>query len=484
MNEKREPARVLDWIASEPWAITQAGLDQIVSIASRQSDIEAVEAKLGKPLENTRTVTTRNGVATIPVHGPIFRYANMFTRISGATAIQDLAADFTAADENPDVRAIVLSIDSPGGTVNGVGEFARMVKASKTPVTAYIGNMAASAAFWIAAAADERVAFDAALIGSVGAVLGVSIPPKPKDGGERHMEFVSSVSPKKRVDIESDAGKAQIQQWVDDTGEVFVSEVASMLGMKVEDVVAQFGQGDILIAAKAKEAGMVDRIATYEEVVAELSAKTAKGNVVRPRFAAKSTAPKLSAKGNKMSENENADDLTAQFEAMKKQLADLQAKSQADDAKLQAEATARISAEVETFKASLLTGSDLRFNADSVKVMGDQMLVAKAAAAGLPSVKVAGENLDLNVQSLGTYFADQVNAIAKVGPKFAPPADGLTTPKANAGATGDVSLADFSKAALDPVASKRISAVVAQRKVSDPSFTAAKLEQELRAITN
>src|SRR6185503_19749583 len=72
--------RAFVYAADRPWAITEAGLRQILEIAERSNaSPEAVAARLGRPLENTRTVEVRDGVAVIPVTGPIFRYANLFT---------------------------------------------------------------------------------------------------------------------------------------------------------------------------------------------------------------------------------------------------------------------------------------------------------------------------------------------------------------------------------------------------------------------
>ena len=67
--------RAWEAAANEPWAITETSLQTILQIAARENgdDLEAVAAKLGRPLQNTRTVTVRDGVADIPVSGPIFR---------------------------------------------------------------------------------------------------------------------------------------------------------------------------------------------------------------------------------------------------------------------------------------------------------------------------------------------------------------------------------------------------------------------------
>lgn len=260
-------ASAFDLVASMPWAITPEMLGVISDIARRDNEpIEALEAKLGRPLQNTRTVSVRNGVAIVPVTGPVFRYANLFTRISGATSLDVLAQDFNAALDDPLVSSIVLNIDSPGGQANGIAEFAAMVRNSSKPVTAYVDGSAASAAYWIAAAAGDVVMSKTALVGSIGAVI--TVDPKSREG---QLEIVSSQSPNKRPDLTTDAGRAQIQRMIDALAQVFIEDVAAYRGVSVETVLSDFGQGDVFIGAAAVERGMADRIGTLEEVIAELS---------------------------------------------------------------------------------------------------------------------------------------------------------------------------------------------------------------------
>ena len=97
-----------------PWAIQESELNKIIAIASRLNDVEALRATNGTLLNNTRKTEIRNGVAIIPVVGSIFRYANMFTEVSGATSTQVLSTDFNEALNNKDVKGILLDIDSVG----------------------------------------------------------------------------------------------------------------------------------------------------------------------------------------------------------------------------------------------------------------------------------------------------------------------------------------------------------------------------------
>jgi capsid assembly protease len=256
-----------------PWAITEAGLRQILLIANReQLDIEAVEAQLGRKLANTQSVTERDGVAVLPINGPLARHANLFTAISGATSIELLARDFTAALNNSSVRAILLNIDSPGGEVNGTDEFAGMVFLARgvKPIYAYIGGTGCSAAYWIASACDQVVCAPTAVLGSIGIIAAV---PDPGVESAGDIEFVSSQSPRKNPDPRSDEGKSSIQATIDSLAQVFVETVARNRGVSAEAVLSSFGQGGVFVGAEAVAAGLADRTGSYEDVLAQLAGR-------------------------------------------------------------------------------------------------------------------------------------------------------------------------------------------------------------------
>jgi ClpP class serine protease len=255
---------------SAPWAIQPAALLDIQRIvachmAGEQIDIGAVEARIGRPLSNTRQVTLRGSTALIPVTGPIFRYANMMTDISGATSLQVLATDFASARDNPSVENIVLVMDTPGGQASGIGELAQMIRESDTPVTAYIDNAASSAGYWLAAAAHRIVMAKSATVGSIGAVISIDTTKR----GD-HVEIVSSQSPNKRVDATTDAGRSELQSLIDGLAQVFIDDVATYRATSPANVIENYGRGGVVLAAEAKARGMVDEIGTLEGLLAKL----------------------------------------------------------------------------------------------------------------------------------------------------------------------------------------------------------------------
>lgn len=276
-NMPARHANAFDLVASQPWAITGDMLKTISAIARRENDsVEAVQARLGRPLQNARSVTMRGDVAVIPVTGPVFRYGNLFTEVSGATSLEVLAKDHATALDNPAVKTIVLYLDTPGGQANGIAEFAQMVRESGKQVIAYVANQAASAGYWIAAAAHRVVMSKTAMVGSIGAVI--SIDPRRSEGA---IEIVSSQSPNKRVDVTTDAGRQQVQAMIDGLAQVFVDDVAKYRGVSSADVIAKFGGGGMFLAAEAVALGMADEVGTFEGLIAGLSGATARKGVSR-----------------------------------------------------------------------------------------------------------------------------------------------------------------------------------------------------------
>lgn len=291
---KRPARRAIEFLASSPWYITDTALDAMLEIANREQfdpakiaaamhgpeRPDALATREGAELEETRSVTVRDGVATLPIVGPMFRHADFFSNVSGATTYENLAREFTAALESSEVRAILLDIDSPGGEAQGASELAAIFAAArgKKPVWAYVGAMGASAAYWLAAAADRIVVNELATVGSVGARARFNEQLFREDqrgergGGRRTTELVAKQSPRKNGSM------SDTQVMVDALAAVFISGVAELRGVTEEKVLSDFGQGGLFLGAGAVEAGLADAIGTYESVHAELVAKVSPTN--------------------------------------------------------------------------------------------------------------------------------------------------------------------------------------------------------------
>lgn len=266
---------VLTAFCEYPWAILPQKLTALEEIVLRHANgekltAEEVEARVhgaSRPQEEQR-----RGVAVLPLFGTIFPRANLMTQMSGATSAELFGARFSALVDDPQVSAIVLDVNSPGGQVNGVPELSQRIfeARGKKPIVAVANHQMASAAYWIASAADEVVAAPSGSVGSIGvfavhedlsaqlAMQGVKLTFVSR--GKYKLEG----SPYQPL---SDEARALIEQSVSETYEEFIGAVARNRGASAEVVRSGFGEGRMVKAKRAVALGMADRIGTLEETV-------------------------------------------------------------------------------------------------------------------------------------------------------------------------------------------------------------------------
>lgn len=281
--------RALDAALSAAWAMEEAALRGLLEIAARENAVtpEALEAYRAQWLERGEHARVRDGVAILDVRGPLFKRANLFAAMSGATSYEILRRDLAAALDDPDVGAILLHVDSPGGEALGTAELAEAIFAARgrKPIVAYIGGLGASAAYWIASAADEVVVDATAIVGSIGVKMAVrDRRAADEKAGVRTIEFVSSQSPAKVDDPATDEGRARIQKTIDALAEVFVGAVARNRGVDRETVLEKFGQGGTEVGQAAVDAGLADRLGSFEAVFGELAAEARERSARRGGF--------------------------------------------------------------------------------------------------------------------------------------------------------------------------------------------------------
>jgi ClpP class serine protease len=273
-------SRVFQALTAEPWAITPDALQMIARVVARH---DLPDASKGEPefvkrdyqimagpgaqrLAGAQRAFVIDGVAILPVTGPIFPRANMMTEMSGATSVTMLQNDHRLALTNPDVGAILLLMDTPGGAVSGINAFADAVAmgAKKKYTAAYVSGMAASAGYWIASATNEIILDRTSVVGSIGVVAAVPVQVAPDAGGDIWIDIVSTNAPNKRPDVTNEDGRAEIVSTLDAIEKQFVADVARGRKTTAAKVLADFGQGGVKVGADGVSAGMADKVQSYE----------------------------------------------------------------------------------------------------------------------------------------------------------------------------------------------------------------------------
>ena len=183
-----------------------------------------------------------------------------------------LVAAIRAARNNDAVRAIVLRIDSPGGSAVASDVIWREVMLAKKdkPVIASMSDLGASGGYYIAMGADAIVAQPATLTGSIGVVAGkittggtyekVGINIEPVSQG-RFAEIYSPIRPF------SDDERDKMQEHIDAIYEQFVTKAADGRGT-TRDVIHELAQGRVWTGRQAKERGLVDELGGLSRAIA------------------------------------------------------------------------------------------------------------------------------------------------------------------------------------------------------------------------
>jgi len=259
------------------WAIVPEKLDAIHQVLfnhmkGQTPDLTAFEAQ-AKRLEGSRdTLVTEDGLAIVPVRGVLAKRMNLMTQFSGGTSTQVLMNDFKQALEDDDVSAILLDIDSPGGTVDGTEAIADLVYESRgvKPIVAFVNGMMASAAYWIGSAADTIIAEETGEVGSVG-VVQIHYDYSRADekrGVKRSMIYAGKYKTmgNDSEPLSADA-KDYLQQGVDYVYSIFVNTVSRNRGVSVETVLKDMAEGRLFMGRQALDAGLIDTIGNFDLAV-------------------------------------------------------------------------------------------------------------------------------------------------------------------------------------------------------------------------
>jgi HK97 family phage major capsid protein len=271
--------RVLRAVEGTIWAIQPGKLRELAPVvAHRVKGGLRLSASEVAAIQRPRSALTRAGaVAVLPLHGVIAQRMDLMTAISGGTSTEAFARDFDAALRDSAIGSIVLDVDSPGGAVAGVPELAERIYNARgvKPIIAVLNPLGASAAYYIASAADEVVITRMGFGGALGTIMvRADLSAADEEEGIRY-HFITGGQFKAEGHPHFPCSEEEleaIQRNVDAAYQMFVSDVAKHRGITTEQVEERYGQGRVMLGQLAVDAGLADRVATLDEVVRELSA--------------------------------------------------------------------------------------------------------------------------------------------------------------------------------------------------------------------
>ncbi len=200
-------------------------------------------------------------VAVLPVEGEIWPYYGL-TDAPLIVTPEATETFFSTAEADESIEAVLIEVNSPGGTPVAAERIAQRLRSSTKPVVGMIGDIGASGGYMIAAASDYLIASPMSMVGSIGVTMSyLEYSQQNEDGGIEYVElntgkFKNSGSPDKPL---TDEERELFQRDLDEIHTEFVNMVAKYRNLP-EEKVRELADGSTLNGVRARDAGLVDEV--------------------------------------------------------------------------------------------------------------------------------------------------------------------------------------------------------------------------------
>ncbi len=258
-------------MATSPWALMPECLAAVTHPFAQPPQ--------ARPVVSRNPSSSPAAIAVLSLTGVITQHPDWMDD----TSLDGFMADFLTAMNDPAVGAVLISIDSPGGSVYGVQEVSELMRAMREqkPVVAFANSLAASAAYWIGCSASSFYCTPGGEVGSIGVWQAhMDISGMLDSAGIQTTvisagKYKTEGNPYQPLD---EAAQAFMQSRVDDYYTAFVDAVAQARGVTSDTVRNGMGQGRVLGARDALQQNMIDGVMTLPQVLQgmarQLSAKS------------------------------------------------------------------------------------------------------------------------------------------------------------------------------------------------------------------
>lgn len=302
------------WLGT--WCIQEREFHALVAQV-RQLDLHVhLEQHAGPP--ETKAASGKGfqvvsgGVAVVPLAGVLQKHV---ASLADGTSTVRARQKIRAAAHDEDVSAILLHVDSPGGTVSGTQDLAADVAAAakNKPLFAYIEDLGASAAYWVASQANKVYSNDSGLVGSIGTygVVYDFSEQAEQIGVKVHVlragAFKGAGAPGTEI---TDEQLAEWQRIIDALNEKFLAGVAAGRNLPRERV-NTLADGRVHVGQAAEALGLTDGVRSIDEVLDELRKQPAP--TTRRRAMSEDTTPQAPAAATLAELKQNFPDAQSDF---------------------------------------------------------------------------------------------------------------------------------------------------------------------------
>lgn len=257
-----------------PLAIHRPKLDVILSVLGARVGLADLTAPVGYTPVARAPGPPSGKVAVIPIHGTLVRRTSGIEAESGLASYTGIAAQLDAALASPEIAAILLDIDSPGGESGGVFDLADRIRAASEvkPIWAVANDMAFSAAYALASAAARLFVARTGGVGSIG-VIAMHVDQSVKDAHDG-VRYTAVFAGERKNDLNphepiSNEAHAVLRAEVDRIYDLFVETVARHRGLDANAVRAT--EAGLFFGPDAVATGLADAVGSLDEALTQLT---------------------------------------------------------------------------------------------------------------------------------------------------------------------------------------------------------------------
>lgn len=226
--------------------------------------------------ERTRQKSYRveRGIAVLPVTGTLVHKLGYINPVSGMSGYDGIAKRLQQAISDPDVKGVLLDIDSPGGEVAGAFDTADLIARAREqkPVWALASDTACSAAYLLASACSRRLITQTGTVGSIGVLMAHRCVEKALEIAGVDVTLIYAGARKVDGNPYSqlpDDVRDEFQLSINSTREQFAQKVSDYTGLKKSRVLAT--EAAVFIGADAIKSGLADQLVNYADAIAVMA---------------------------------------------------------------------------------------------------------------------------------------------------------------------------------------------------------------------
>lgn len=214
-------------------------------------------------------------VAVIEIRGPIMRDWGTSSFGEAVTSSEDVVGFIEEIDKDSSIKAIVIDINSPGGSAVASDEIAQALKRTNKTTVSIIHEVGASGAYWIASATDTIIANRMSITGSIGVIASyLEFSDLFDKYGIEYQRMVAGKykdmgSPFKNLTSEE---RVILQKKLDKLHNEFIDEVARNRGLSRETT-RRLATGEFFLGSEAQELGLVDIVGDEKTLESYLKEK-------------------------------------------------------------------------------------------------------------------------------------------------------------------------------------------------------------------